>query len=230
MHFRHMILAATVVLGAAAASMAATQIWAAQDPILSYCPSHPGAVDCGTAVKMFLQFAHPNDDELVTIIKTVVAELNSGHESHSGYADTAAALDALAGAIQNPGERDLATILAETVAANDRLHPPSVEPDSAADAASGFGHHNGNSTFGGSGKHPSGSNSSSSSGEASSSGASGNTSSGTGSSGTGSGSSGTGSGSSGTGSGSSGTGSSTGDPGGGCEGAACGGGTPDPGT
>src|SRR3569623_1067483 len=118
MKFKLGASAFAVLMTAAAASIGVPQLRAAQDPILSYCPSHAGAVDCAAAVKMFLQFGNPSDDELVSIINTITAQLAVGHHSRRSYASTAAALTLLADAIDDGGQRKSAADLAQKVAEN----------------------------------------------------------------------------------------------------------------
>src|SRR5690349_4225016 len=97
MNLKHGFVASGLVLGAVALSLGVTQLRAAQDPILSYCPPHVrNAVDCATAVKMFLQFGHPTDDELITAINGIAAALDGGHISRAGYRDAGEGLLLLA--------------------------------------------------------------------------------------------------------------------------------------
>jgi len=73
MKLKHHLAAAAVIVAATLASVGLVQIRAAQEPVLSYCPSHAGAVDCATAIKLFLQFGKPSDDELVPYCTVLVA-------------------------------------------------------------------------------------------------------------------------------------------------------------
>jgi hypothetical protein len=129
MTLKHHLISAAVLVGASLASISHVQIRAAQEPILSYCPSHAGAVDCATAVKLFLQFAEPSDDELVTIINTIVAQLSVGHHSRISYNSTVVALGLLASAIDDARQRSLAADLAGTLADDAPPAPAPVDED-----------------------------------------------------------------------------------------------------
>jgi hypothetical protein len=140
---------AAIVLLAVGSSMGVTQLRAAQEPILSYCPSHAGAVDCATAVKLFLQFGKPSDDELISIINTIVAQLAVGRHSPRSVANTAEALGILAGAIDDSGQRAMAADLAQTVAEN--VPPPSNTGGGDGDGGGNNGNTNGSNTSSSSG-------------------------------------------------------------------------------
>ena len=129
MTLKHHLISAAVLVGASLASISLVQIRAAQEPILRYCPSHAGAVDCATAVKLFLQFAEPSDDELVTIINTIVAQLSIGHHSRISYNSTVVALGLLASAIDDARQRSLAADLAGTLADDAPPAPAPVDED-----------------------------------------------------------------------------------------------------
>src|SRR3569623_702707 len=136
MTLKHHLISAAVLVSASLASISLAQIRAVQEPILNYCPSHAGAVDCTTAVKLLLQFAAPSDDELVTIINTIVAQLSVGHHSRISYNSTVVALGLLAGAIDDAGQRRSAADLAGTLAAAAPPAPAPVDEDVKSDGGS----------------------------------------------------------------------------------------------
>lgn len=165
MNFRRGIAATAVLLGAVGASIGFTEIRAAQDPLLRYCPSHIGGTDCATAARLFLQFGNPTDDELVTLVKVIAAKLGSGYHSRTAYASTITGLGLLARAIDGRGQRNTAVKLVNALA----FAGPGETGDSSSSSSYGYGSSNHSSpsgTGGGTGGH-------SSSGHPSSSGSSG---------------------------------------------------------
>ena len=148
MRAKHLVAAVAIGVSAIASSVGYAQLRVSQLPILSYCPSHAGNVDCGTAVKLFLQFTKPTDDELVTIINAVMGQLAAGRHSRTAYNNTVGALGLLASAIRDKGQRTAATLLIETVIAS---APIAIPPIASGDLFGDSNNHNGrNSGSGGS--------------------------------------------------------------------------------
>jgi len=110
-------LAAIAVVGVAtAASIGVTQLQASQNPLLTYCPAHAGG-SCAEAVQMYLQFAHPTDAQIVTVLNTLAASLDKGRHSRRVYQDALQALGFLTNAIDDRGLKAAAKTLVADVAA-----------------------------------------------------------------------------------------------------------------